>query len=476
MMNIAIIGPSGAGKGTHATSLSTHFELHQISTGDLFRENLRSHSALGLVARKYMERGELVPDELVAAMIEEWCYRLPASEGALFDGFPRTIDQVRFLDGQLHRIGRQLDGVVYLQVPDDEIAQRLAGRLICRRCQTPYHQRLNPPARGGFCDRCGSALYHRPDDLPEMVRTRLRVYHRATDPVIDHYSAAGKLLIVSGMGAIADVDTRLVEKLSGLRDGAARFATPAERDQLPHAPASAMLPEQLTRKTLDIVLLGAPGSGKSTQAEALSQRLQLPRIAAGDLFRENLRLATELGKLAQIYMERGELVPIGVTDAMVADRLSQPDAQAGFILDGYPRTVHQAHALMELMGRLQRGLTAVLHVNLADEEIIQRLSGRLICHDCQSSYHATFTPSKRPGVCDRCGGELHQREDDAPAMVRARLATFHVQSEPLIEFYRDIGLLREIEGTDDVATIRERCLVALSRITLLPKVPAGEDI
>lgn len=475
-MNIAILGPSGAGKGTHAASLSARYALTQVSTGDLFRENLKSRSALGLVARKYIERAELVPDEVVEAMVEEWCYRLPLDQGALFDGFPRTIDQVRFLDALLLRIERQLDAVVYLHVADEAIAHRLAGRLICRRCQTPFHETLNPPVRPGLCDRCGSELYHRPDDTPELVRARLRAFHRATDAVLDHYVEAHKLLILPGDGAINDVDARLLESVEQVRQGRGAFASREDRDRLPRALLAAPLAPELARATLDLVLLGAPGSGKGTQAELLCARLRLPHIATGDLFRENLRLATDLGKLAKSYMERGELVPDGITDAMVAERLSRADAQPGFVLDGFPRTLHQAHALGDLMARSQRRLAAALYINVPDEEIVRRLSGRLICKQCQSPYHTLFHPPKQPDRCDRCGGELYQRADDNPATVRARLATFHDQTEPLIEFYREAGLLHEVSGTGDLPQVCDRSLEALASVVKLPPVPVGDDI
>lgn len=462
-MNIALIGPSGAGKGTHAIRLAGVYGLRQVSTGDLFRENLRANAALGLLARKYMQLGELVPDEVVDAMIEEWCTKLPAGHGALFDGFPRTLEQARFLDELLGRVSRPLDAVIYLQVSDAEIARRDTGRIICRTCQAPYHLKFQPPHTPGVCDRCRGELYQRHDDTAEFVQSRLRIFYRSTMPVIDHYASAGKLVIVPGEGSIEDVDRRLIRVLDGIRTRSLRFATRDEAAQLPRPPLSAAVPRHLARTSLDLVLLGGPGSGKGTQAAMLSKELGLPHIATGDLFRENLKQATELGKLAKTYMERGELVPDDVTDAMVAERLSRPDSAHGFILDGFPRTLHQAEALMEIMARLQRRLTGVLYIKVTDEEIVRRLSGRLICRNCQVPYHTAFKPSKKPGVCDACGGELYQRADDNPATVRARLATFHAQTEPLIDYYQRAGLLHEIVGEGEVADIRQRCLSAIAQ-------------
>ncbi len=461
-MNIAIIGPSGAGKGSHAGALCARYALQQVSTGDLFRHHLQTRSALGLLARRQVEQGELVPDEIVDAMIEEWADKLPAATGALFDGFPRTADQVQFLENLLAQRGRTLDAVVYLRVADEEIVRRLSGRLICRDCQTPYNARFQPPKVSGLCDRCGGPLYQRPDDSAAMVRTRLRVFQRTTGPVLDHYAAANKLLIVSGEGTSREVEGRIINALDAVQNQSGQFATRAEAAEIS---ATTTAPATAIRATVDLVLLGGPGSGKGTQAERLCAELKLRHVATGDLFRDNLRQATELGRLAKNYMDRGELVPDDVTDAMVAERLARPDAHEGFILDGFPRTTHQAEALQEILTGLHRRLGGVLYINVSDAAIIDRLSGRMICRNCQAPYHRLFKPARAPGICDSCGGELYQRADDNPGTIRARLVTFHRQTEPLIDYYRRAGLLHEIDGAGDVSGISGRCFAAVRGIS-----------
>jgi adenylate kinase len=216
------------------------------------------------------------------------------------------------------------------------------------------------------------------------------------------------------------------------------------------------------------VLLGAPGSGKGTQAEQLSRQLNLPHIATGDLFRENLKNQTELGQLAKAYMDRGELVPDDVTEAMVRERLARPDTQAGFILDGFPRTLPQAEALTEIMTGLQRRIDGVLYIKVSDQEIMDRLSGRLICRNCQATYHLKFKPPAQPGICDRCGGPLYQRDDDNPETVGARLKTFHTQTEPVIDYYRQAGLLIEISGEGAVSEITAKVLTAVGDLANSP--------
>jgi adenylate kinase len=212
------------------------------------------------------------------------------------------------------------------------------------------------------------------------------------------------------------------------------------------------------------VLLGGPGSGKGTQAEKLRALFQLPHIATGDLFRDNLKNDTELGRLAKSYMNRGDLVPDDVAEAMVEDRLGQPDTRGGFVLDGFPRTEPQAQALDEMLTHLERRLAGVLYINVSDDVIIERLSGRLVCRACQTPYHVRFNPPKVADVCNLCGGALYRRDDDHPDTVRARLKTFHGQTEPLIDYYSQAALLHEIEGEGDVADVTNRSIEAARRL------------
>ncbi len=460
-MNIALIGPSGVGKGTHVANLSARYGLRHAATGDLFRSNLRDRTPLGVLARKYMEAGALVPDDVVDSMIEAWADSLAYEDGFLLDGFPRTTCQADFLDDLFNRLGRRLDAVVYLRVSDDAVVSRLSGRLICRECQTPFHTRFNPPQVAGICDCCGRPLYHRPDDSPEMVLRRLHVFHRLTGPLLERYAQEGKLVIVSGDGTVSDVRSRLVDALDAVSVGRSQFVGREEFAKLvaPMEPAS-----RPPAVGTDLVLLGGPGSGKGTQAELLASKLGLPHISTGDLFRENLRRETELGKMARAFMDRGELVPDDLTDHMVEDRLGRPDIREGFILDGYPRTLAQAVALEEILSRLGRRITGALNIDVPDSTIVARLSARLICRSCQAPFHLHFHPPKKPGVCDHCGGELFRRSDDNPATIRTRLATFHRQAAPLIHYYRECGVYRVIAGDDAVEAVSSRCIYAAKEL------------
>jgi adenylate kinase len=206
--------------------------------------------------------------------------------------------------------------------------------------------------------------------------------------------------------------------------------------------------------TLYLVLLGGPGAGKGTQAERLSVALGIPQVSTGDLFRENLKGETELGLLAKGYMERGELVPDDVTVGMVHERLKRPDAAKGAILDGFPRTVDQAEALEALLADLCCDLAAVPYIKVPRGVLLARLAGRWTCKTCGAMYHQLFSPPKETAVCDRCGGELYQRPDDTPETQKHRIKVYFEQTAPLIDYYRNKGLLVEVDGRPGIDEIQ----------------------
>lgn len=216
-----------------------------------------------------------------------------------------------------------------------------------------------------------------------------------------------------------------------------------------------------------IILLGPPGSGKGTQAEKLSDQFNLKHIATGDLFRYNLKNETDLGKLAKSYMDKGNLVPDDVTVAMVKERLSRPDVASGVMFDGFPRNTDQADALGEMLAASGRALTGVLYLNVPDEEIIMRLSGRLTCRNCQATYHRVFNPPKVEGVCDLCGGELYQRADDSEETVTRRLEIYKENTAPLIDYYRERGILVEVNGVGTPAEITPKMNDAVAKLKSL---------
>lgn len=211
-----------------------------------------------------------------------------------------------------------------------------------------------------------------------------------------------------------------------------------------------------------IVLVGPPGAGKGTQAQYLAKNLSIPHISTGDLFRANISKGTELGKQAKAYMDAGNLVPDEVTIGMARDRMAQPDAQNGFLLDGFPRNVSQAEALDAALAVDGVKLDAVLDLEVPEGEVVKRIAGRRICrNDSAHVFHVTYTPPKTEGVCDACGGELYQRDDDSEETVRKRLEVYHTQTEPIIDHYRAQGLVVTISALGKVTEVTERAMEAL---------------
>ena len=213
-----------------------------------------------------------------------------------------------------------------------------------------------------------------------------------------------------------------------------------------------------------IVLVGPPGAGKGTQAAFLAKNLSIPHISTGDLFRANISRQTELGKLAKSYMDADNLVPDEVTIAMAKDRMEQPDAANGFLLDGFPRNVSQAEALDELLEAENMQLDAVLDLEVPEDEVVKRIAGRRICrNDSSHVFHVTYKQPAKEGVCDVCGGELYQRDDDSEETVRTRLEVYHTQTEPIIDYYKAQGLVVTISALGKVEDVTARAMEALKR-------------
>ncbi|WP_145458998.1 adenylate kinase [Staphylococcus pettenkoferi] len=201
---------------------------------------------------------------------------------------------------------------------------------------------------------------------------------------------------------------------------------------------------------MNIILMGLPGAGKGTQASEIVKKYPIPHISTGDMFRKAIREETELGKKAKSFMDRGELVPDEVTVGIVKERLSEDDAKKGFLLDGFPRTIDQAEALNDIMSDLNREIEAVINIEVPEEELMNRLTGRRICEKCGTTYHLVFNPPKVEGVCDLDGGKLYQREDDNPETVSNRLKVNIKQSKPILEYYDQKGVLKNIDGAKDI--------------------------
>ena len=201
---------------------------------------------------------------------------------------------------------------------------------------------------------------------------------------------------------------------------------------------------------MKIIMLGAPGAGKGTQAQMICDKYSIPHISTGDLFRSNIKNGTELGKKANEYMDKGQLVPDELTVQLLLDRVANDDCKNGYVLDGFPRTIPQAEVLDKELSGLGDKVDFAINVDVPDENIVRRMSGRRTCPKCGASYHIEHIPPKKEGVCDRCGAELIQRDDDKPETVQNRLSVYHEQTQPLINFYDEKAILKTVDGTKDL--------------------------
>jgi adenylate kinase len=212
---------------------------------------------------------------------------------------------------------------------------------------------------------------------------------------------------------------------------------------------------------MHIIMLGAPGAGKGTQADILSQDVNLPRIASGDLFRRALKEKTKVGLLAKTYMDKGELVPDEITIKMILERINQPDCVSGCIFDGFPRTLHQAKVLDQALKEQGKSIDKAIYIEVLNEELVKRLSGRWLCKNCQTPYHIINSPPKTPGKCDKCGGELYQRSDDREETVKERLSIFFAQTVPILDYYEKQNKLIRIDGNQGMQGVAREIISAL---------------
>lgn len=204
---------------------------------------------------------------------------------------------------------------------------------------------------------------------------------------------------------------------------------------------------------MKIIMLGAPGAGKGTQAKKIADKYQIPHISTGDIFRANIKEGTELGKKAKTFMDAGKLVPDELTIDLLMDRISRPDCVNGYVLDGFPRTIPQAESLEAALEKRGEKIDYAINVEVPDENIIHRMSGRRACLNCGATYHVVHIPTRVEGICDRCGSELVLRDDDKPETVKKRLDVYHEQTQPLIEFYSQRGVLVNVDGTRDMEVV-----------------------
>ncbi len=321
MLNIALFGPPGAGKGTQSKKLLKKYNLTYISTGDMLRSEISEGSDLGMKAKSIIEKGGLVDDELIIQLIEKKIKTNPDSRGILFDGFPRTTVQAYILEGLLLRMNTSLNCMISLEVPEDELIERLL---------------LRAKDSG------------RADDTLDVIKVRLQEYENKTKPVANFYNKKEKYFPINGVGKIDDIFESIVE----------------------------IIEKTKTKNQNNIVLLGKPGSGKGTQGNLLAQEFGLVYISTGKLMRQEIKDGTEIGKLAKPYMDKGEIVPDEIPIQLIERKISENPHVNGFVFKGFPRTLIQAYILDGLLQRENLSVSALVDMKISTLEAIKRLSAR----------------------------------------------------------------------------------------------------
>ncbi|NLA24176.1 MAG: adenylate kinase [Bacteroidales bacterium] len=321
MLNIALFGPPGAGKGTQARLLAEKYNLTYISTGDILRKEIADGTALGLLAKSVIERGGLVDDEIIVQIIEEHIEMNPNSNGILFDGFPRTYAQAYILEGLLLKMNTRLNCLLSLEVPRNVLLERMLKRFETEK---------------------------RSDDNLEVIENRLREYDAKTLPVIDFYKEQNKYCLIDGLGSIEDVNDRLIESIE----------------------------KMLAQTLINLVMFGVPGSGKGTQSKRLAERFNLVYISTGELIRQEIVQQTEMGKIAQPYLDSGDIVPDDIAIRLIERKIQNyPEAQ-GFIFKGFPSTLVQAYILDGLLKRIDSSVTKVIGLKTSSLLAMKRLRHR----------------------------------------------------------------------------------------------------
>lgn len=321
MLNIALFGPPGAGKGTQSKKLLKKYSLTYISTGDMLRSEISEGSDLGMKAKSIIEKGGLVDDELIIQLIEKKIKTNPDSRGILFDGFPRTTVQAYILEGLLLKMNTSLNCMISLEVPESELIERLL---------------LRAKDSG------------RADDTLDVIKVRLQEYENKTKPVANFYSKKEKYFPINGVGEIDDIFENIVK----------------------------IIEKTKTKNQNNIVLLGKPGSGKGTQGNLLAQEFGLVYISTGKLMRQEIKDGTEIGKLAKPYMDKGEIVPDEIPIQLIERKISENPHVNGFVFKGFPRTLIQAYILDGLLQRENLSVSALVDMKISTLEAIKRLSAR----------------------------------------------------------------------------------------------------
>ncbi len=383
MLNIALFGPPGAGKGTQARLLAEKYKLTYISTGDILRKEIADKTKLGLEAKSVIEKGGLVDDEIIVQIIEASIEMNPDSNGILFDGFPRTYAQAYILEGLLLKMNTKLNCLLSLEVPREILLQRMLKRYESEK---------------------------RSDDTLEVIEKRLHEYDEKTIPVIDFYREQAKYFPVSGIGSVDEVNNVLIETIEKV----------------------------LSQTWINIVLFGPPGSGKGTQAKKLAKKFKLVYVSTGEMIRHEIEQQTEWGKIAQPFLDNGDIVPDDIAIRLIERKIQKFPEAKGFIFKGFPSTLVQAYILDGLLKRLDSSVSAVLEIKTSALQSMKRLVAR------------SKTPNAR----------IYDRDTD---IIIHRLEVFEQRTAGVAEYYKKQGKFKNFEGNRDESILFDELSCAIAQ-------------
>jgi len=438
-----VLGPPGCGKGTQAPRMAREWNLPHLSTGHILREHVQKNTDLGKKVKSFMDRGELVPDDVMIAILRDRTNQMDCGWGFILDGFPRTVAQARAFDQILRERNETVSRVIILNVSDDILIDRMTGRWIHKPSGRAYHAKYNKPksliSSGGEAradnmkdDITGEALVQRSDDNESTVKNRLAIYHRESDGLADHYKPLGLNIYVDAKQDPEKVWTD-IKKMNGPQ----------------------------WRKI--VALSGPPGSGKGSQAIRISKEWNIPHISTGNILRDAVHKGTETGKRVKAYMDKGDLVPDDVMLGLIRDRINQIDCGWGFVLDGFPRTAEQAR-LMSMILKEKRVERIVKFINFMcpDDVCVERMTGRWVHKASGRAYHVKYNKPKSLGdgkpsadnmKDDITGDPLYQRSDDTEAVVKTRLAQFHKDNQPVLDYYKLRGTLVNVDAKQNADSL-----------------------
>ncbi len=376
MFNIALFGPPGAGKGTQSKMLIEKYNLAYISTGDILREEMSKGTELGKRAKNAIEKGELVSDDIIVRIIEKKIKANPEVNGFLFDGFPRTVIQAYILEGLLIKLNTSLSCMISLEVPEDELMKRMLER---------------------------SKKENRTDDTKEIIQNRLNEYHNKTVPVAEFYKEKSIYSPVNGVGTVEEIFQRITETIE----------------------------QTLSTQWLNVVLFGPPGSGKDTQGRMLAEKHNLIYISAGSQLREEINKGTDMGKAAQSYMDKGDIVPDEFAIKLIEKQIKTHPEARGFFFKGFPKTIVQAYILDGLLRKLNTSVSCIFNLHVPTIESIKRLTYR------------SKTKGRRP------------YDANIDTIIR-RMEQFNEKTQPVLEYYRKQKPIYDINGIGEKEEVFQR--------------------